>query len=79
MIEIDFDDVSLSPATLARWQHECSTAIATLRAAGVDVAHTTETAYVLDDGRLRLILDLGQSFSVTVHADPGEWRRVSEN
>lgn len=79
MEELSFTDVVLTPAVAERWQREILKAVGDMRATGVETKPGTETLTSLDDGRLRMTADLAPGFSVVLHAEPGDWHRVSKN
>lgn len=79
MRAIEWHEVAISTACIDRWHRATTDALAKFVFAGVDVAKGVEGLFLLDDGRLRMTIEIGSEFSIVNHAAPGEWRWKTEN
>jgi hypothetical protein len=72
-------DVHLSAPLALRAKAEIETALALFATGGVTLQAPEEAYYALPDGRLRIVFAISPGFSVVVHGEREEWRRVSVN
>ena len=79
MNEIGLEEFQISGECARRWLQEATESIEKLRRMKRPDAKpfAPDSAYVLDDGRLRMSSFVAPGFTIHLHAECHDWRRVT--
>lgn len=73
-MSLNFENVMITPAVLARWQAEVLAAEKVLRSTGRTPDRKNETLREVEGGRLLMSVEIAPAFVVTCYAESGEWQ-----